>query len=115
MSTDILRGCERIAVDTGLPAGSPTSGAFRRRVKHLLCRTLLYVDDAEKSNDSDIAILVSLKIVPEFVALSARLCHHAFMLNEWLQRGTLFRLLRSLVGALKSVAAAHVEKADNVS
>ncbi len=40
-------------MDTGLPAGSLTSGAFRRMVKHLLCLTLLYDDDAEKRNDSE--------------------------------------------------------------
>lgn len=102
-------------MDASLPAGSPTSGAFRRTVKQLLCRTLLYGEDAEKRTDSGVATLVLLKIVPEFVALSARFRHQAFVLNEWLHRGTLLQPSRSIVGALRTVAAAHVEKADNVS
>lgn len=89
-------------MDTGLPAGSPTSGAFRKSVKQLLCRTLLYGDDAEKRNDSGVTTLVSLKIVPEFVALSSSFRRPAFMLKEALPRGTLLRLPMVFFGMSKN-------------
>ena len=38
---------EYSVMDTGLPARSPTSGAFRQMMKHLLCQSVLCAKDAE--------------------------------------------------------------------
>lgn len=102
-------------MDTGLPAGSPTSGAFHKLAKQLLCRTLKRYHDVEIRDDSGVSILVALKIVPEFVAVSARFSHPTSMLNEAHRRGTLRGYRWSPLECLKAIAAAQVEKADNVS